>query len=112
SYKYSSELKSRYGITTTKKDELTCLFRGLNFTLEQRKMECFYIENPNDTTNRRTNLYDMKNVYPYILVNIGSGVSIIRVISRDSFERVSGSFVGGGTFYGLCRLLTKITDFE
>ena len=40
---------------------------------------------------------------PYLLVNIGSGVSIIQV-DKDGHERVSGSNIGGGTF-GVCRLL-------
>ncbi|KAG8459452.1 hypothetical protein KFE25_012787 [Diacronema lutheri] len=43
--------------------------------------------------------------FPFILVNIGSGVSILRIRSEDDFERVSGTAVGGGTFLGLCRLL-------
>jgi pantothenate kinase len=35
--------------------------------------------------------------FPYLLVNVGSGVSILRVNGTDSFERVSGSHIGGGT---------------
>ncbi|KAF6257411.1 fumble-domain-containing protein [Scenedesmus sp. NREL 46B-D3] len=47
-------------------------------------------------------------LFPYLLVNIGSGVSIIRVDGpgEGQHTRVSGSSVGGGTFWGLCRLLT------
>jgi pantothenate kinase len=45
-------------------------------------------------------------------VNIGSGVSILKVNSATSFERVSGSSVGGGTYWGLCRLLTKCESYE
>ncbi|KAJ1637255.1 fumble-domain-containing protein [Pavlovales sp. CCMP2436] len=45
------------------------------------------------------------SMYPFILVNIGSGVSILRIQSEDDFERISGTAVGGGTFLGLCRLL-------
>jgi hypothetical protein len=29
-----------------------------------------------------------------------------------SFERVSGTCIGGGTYLGLCRLLTKYKDFD
>ncbi len=43
--------------------------------------------------------------FPYLVVNIGSGVSILKVSAPGKFERVSGSSVGGGTFWGLCRLL-------
>lgn len=46
------------------------------------------------------------------MVNIGSGVSILKVNSASSFERVSGSSVGGGTYWGLCRLLTDCGSYE
>lgn len=52
------------------------------------------------------------DLYPYLLVNIGSGVSIIRVDGDGQFTRVSGSSVGGGTFWGLCSLLTGRRDFD
>lgn len=47
-----------------------------------------------------------------MLVNIGSGVSIIKVTGENTYERVSGSSLGGGTFWGLCSLLTKCSTFE
>ena len=53
-------------------------------------------------------------MFPYLLVNIGSGVSIIKVSGpgQGQFERVSGTNLGGGTFWGLCRLLTGATSFD
>ncbi|POI32532.1 hypothetical protein CIB84_003715, partial [Bambusicola thoracicus] len=47
------------------------------------------------------------NIFPYLLVNIGSGVSIVKVESEDKFEWIGGSSIGGGTFWGLGALLTK-----
>ena len=52
------------------------------------------------------------DLYPYLLVNIGSGVSMLKVSGDGKFERVSGSSLGGGTFWGLCRLLTKCRGFD
>lgn len=49
---------------------------------------------------------------PCLLVNIGSGVSILRVDANGSFERVSGSTLGGGTLWGLLSLLTGATSFD
>jgi type II pantothenate kinase len=49
---------------------------------------------------------------PCLLVNIGSGVSILRVDASGSFERVSGSTLGGGTLWGLLSLLTGATSFD
>jgi len=53
-----------------------------------------------------------QDLYPYLLVNIGSGVSMLKVEGDGQYERVSGSSLGGGTFWGLCRLLTKCRSFD
>jgi type II pantothenate kinase len=46
------------------------------------------------------------NLFPYLLVNIGSGVSILKVTGNRKFERVTGTHIGGGTMFGLAKLLT------
>jgi len=50
--------------------------------------------------------------YPYLVVSIGTGVSILKVDGPNQYERVSGSSIGGGTFYGLSRLLTKCKNYD
>lgn len=55
---------------------------------------------------------DLQPLYPYLLVNIGSGVSFVKVDGEGVFERVSGTNLGGGTFWGLCRLLTRVRSFD
>lgn len=50
--------------------------------------------------------------FPCLLVNIGSGVSIIKVDEGGNFERVSGTSLGGGTLWGLLSLLTPATSFD
>jgi pantothenate kinase len=52
------------------------------------------------------------DLYPYLLVNIGSGVSMLKVEGNGQYQRISGSSLGGGTFWGLCRLLTKVKGFD
>jgi type II pantothenate kinase len=52
------------------------------------------------------------NFYPYLLVSIGTGVSILRVDGPRKHERISGSTIGGGTYWGLCRLLTGCSSFK
>ena len=52
---------------------------------------------------------DRPDTYPYLLVTIGSGVSILMVESESKFERIGGTATGGGTFWGLGRLLTGAT---
>lgn len=45
-------------------------------------------------------------------MNIGSGVSILKVEGPGKYERISGSSLGGGTYWGLCRLLTGCKTFD
>uniref|UniRef100_A0A671NWW4 4'-phosphopantetheine phosphatase n=1 Tax=Sinocyclocheilus anshuiensis TaxID=1608454 RepID=A0A671NWW4_9TELE len=52
------------------------------------------------------------DIFPYLLINIGSGVSIVKVEAEDKFERIGGSSIGGGTFWGLGALLTKTKRFD
>lgn len=49
---------------------------------------------------------------PCLLVNIGSGVSIIKVDDYGKFERVSGTSLGGGTLWGLLSMLTDAESFD
>lgn len=43
---------------------------------------------------------------------MGSGVSFLKFNGENSYERVTGTCVGGGTFLGLSNLITGINDFE
>ena len=52
------------------------------------------------------------STFPYLLVTIGTGVSILRVDGPRQHVRVSGSTIGGGTYWGLIRLLTDVDDFQ
>ena len=84
-----------------KADELESLIRGIAFLQEIYPNEC-YTFIPSDSGNQpRKVVIPMKqSVYPFILVNIGSGVSILRVTSENICERVGGCPMGGGTFFG------------
>ena len=37
---------------------------------------------------------------------------MLKVDSDGEYDRVSGSSLGGGTFWGLCRLLTRCASFD
>jgi hypothetical protein len=51
-------------------------------------------------------------IYPYLLVNIGSGVSMIKVSGPRRYERIGGTSLGGGTLWGLLSLLTGARTFD
>jgi type II pantothenate kinase len=50
--------------------------------------------------------------YPYVVCNIGSGVSVVVVRGHNDFQRVTGSSIGGGFFQGLCFWLCGCETFE
>lgn len=52
-------------------------------------------------------------MYPFLVVNIGSGVSIVKCTSPDEgYVRVGGTPIGGGTFWGLVRSLTNLKSWD
>jgi type II pantothenate kinase len=142
SHKYADEFQQELEITFNKFDELGCLVRGMHFALTNFKDECYTFRNavippvevsPGGTSQpvdpvpisvkrwqkdlkeytQRVDLpYEALSSFPYLVVNIGSGVSILKVSAPGVYERVSGSSLGGGTYWGLCRLLTKCATYD
>lgn len=100
------------------KDEMECLIKGLDWLITKIPNEIFtYDLKQNDTSfipGPDTQDEDEKCIYPYLLVNIGSGVSMIKVTGpgREGFERIGGSSLGGGTLWGLLSLLTDAKDYN
>lgn len=109
-YKYNALLQEKLGLIVDKEDEFACLIKGCNFLLKNISCEAFEFErhgNPEYKFQKAD-----PNIFPYMLVNIGSGVSILKVESDKVFERVGGTATGGGTFWGLGCLLTKRKGFD
>ena len=52
------------------------------------------------------------DIYPYLLVNIGSGVSMVKVSGPKRYQRIGGTSLGGGTLWGLLSLLTGARTFD
>jgi pantothenate kinase len=111
--------EEKLGIELEKEDEMECLIRGLNFVLRFAPDECYtFTDVQLDThglgtaTKKILPTPPRDELYPFLLVNIGSGVSILKVKSEQSFERVSGTSLGGGTFWGLCKTLSKLETFD
>lgn len=107
-YKYAEVFKEKLGVTLDKEDEMDCLVAGANFLLKAIRHEAFtHMEGHKEFVQ-----IDQIDLFPYLLCNVGSGVSMIKVDGDGKFQRVSGTNVGGGTFWGLGRLLTKCKSFD
>ncbi|GMH37452.1 hypothetical protein BSKO_05325 [Bryopsis sp. KO-2023] len=108
-HRFADVFREKLGLVLEKSDEMDCLVAGCNFFLKTIPDEAFTFQSGVSSYLRVT---DDSDLYPYLLVNIGSGVSIVKVDGEGQHERVSGSSLGGGTFWGLCRLLTKVKNFD
>jgi len=117
-YKFEADIKREVNLKLNKFDELDSLIRGVEFMVENSAKdhhELFYYDDPQPTSeslNETPFDSSRSTIYPFMLVNIGSGVSILSVKGPDDYKRVYGTSLGGGTFLGLCCLLTGCNTFE
>lgn len=108
SYKFYDRIREQLGVEVTREDEMECLIAGLDFFINEIPQEvfCYSEQDPMRFAESRP------NIYPYLLVNIGSGVSMIKVTGPQTFERIGGSSLGGGTLWGLLSLLTNARSYD
>ncbi|KNZ80585.1 Pantothenate kinase 2 [Termitomyces sp. J132] len=105
-HKFYELFKDTLQVEVRREDEMECLIEGLKF------ITLIPDEVPDPPKFGVTFVGDPTPQLPCLLVNIGSGVSIIKVNEDGTFERVSGTSVGGGTLWGLLSLLTPATTFD
>lgn len=114
-YKFEQDFQMRVNLELHKFDELDCLIKGIHHIDRNAlgpKSECYFWKQPKHPELCEKVSFDFRDPYPYLVVNVGSGVSILTVTSQDDYRRVSGTSLGGGTFLGLCCLLTGCETFE
>lgn len=120
-YKFENLLKQEVNLNLHKFDELECLVLGIHYIETVNKLnECYYLDHDIETNDeieksetleesilKKKKYYDLSNPFPFLVVNIGSGVSVLAVRSKTKFNRVSGTSLGGGTFLGIKNLFFK-----
>ncbi|KWU47364.1 fumble, partial [Rhodotorula sp. JG-1b] len=134
-HKFYEELHERLGIEVRREEEMECLVLGLSFVMEipnevfwysdeliqavshpqQRALSSEELPRPSPNPPQYSLKFDSSPSpaqFPCLLVNIGSGVSIIKIDDYGKFERISGTSLGGGTLWGLLSLLTGAKSFD
>lgn len=105
--------KNKLPMKIIAEDEMECLIKGLDWLITKIPNEIFtYDLKQNNTKIIPGGSLNNSSIYPYLLVNIGSGVSMIKVTGPGAFERIGGSSLGGGTLWGLLSLLTDAKDYN
>ncbi|KAL8659670.1 MAG: hypothetical protein Q9226_000295 [Calogaya cf. arnoldii] len=107
-YKFYDDMRRILGVEVLREDEMDCLIMGLDFFITEIPREVFTYSDDDPMHFQEPRA----NIYPYLLVNIGSGVSMIKVSGQRQFERIGGTSLGGGTFWGLLSLLTGARTFD
>ena len=107
-YKYEQIIKKFLKVEFIKHDELISLVNGYIFINDYGFI--YKIQN----FNERIEVPSSDLEYPHITVNIGSGVSILKVSSPSTkdIQRVGGTIMGGGTLIGLSKLLFGNDDYN
>lgn len=131
---YYDQLVHDLGVQVRREEEMDCLITGLTFIIEIPNEVFWYSDQVIDAmSNLDTSVLRAEELprpspnppkfalafdecpapqYPCLLVNIGSGVSIIKLDEHGHFERISGTSLGGGTLWGLLSLLTGAETFD
>ena len=99
--KHAPRIKELLSVTIAPCDELRSLVRGVTFMLRHDPAALYAVDGPSP----------VEGSFPYLLVNIGSGVSILKVDDDGSYSRVGGTSIGGSTFFGLCCMITGAATF-
>lgn len=130
-YKYYEQMKTALGVEVLREDEMECLIigafdlgrefmkssadflSGLDFFIQEIPSEVFtHNASPSPSSPAMDFLPPRTDIYPYLLVNIGSGVSMIKVSGPREYERIGGTSLGGGTLWGLLSLITGARNFD
>ncbi|XP_048516372.1 pantothenate kinase 3 isoform X1 [Athalia rosae] len=111
-FKFEENFKREVNMSLAKFDELDSIIKGMLYIETTNPHECYYWSDPTCDIRCRKIPYDFSDPYPFLIVNIGSGVSVLAVHGPNSYKRISGTSLGGGTFLGLCCLLTGCNTFE
>ncbi|KZL86762.1 pantothenate kinase [Colletotrichum incanum] len=107
-FKFYDKMRDVLGVDVLREEEMECLIIGLDFFITEIPREVFtYSE-----TDPMHFVSPSENIYPYLLVNIGSGVSLLKVSGPREYQRVGGTSLGGGTLWGLLSLLTGARTFD
>ncbi|KIH51465.1 putative pantothenate kinase [Ancylostoma duodenale] len=93
----------KLGLEIHKVKEMDCLVRGTNFLIRNIEAESFTYDHHNEKCRYNFETIRPSVICPYLLVNVDSD---------GKYERVGGSSLGGGCFFGLGNLLTSEVDLD
>ena len=76
-YKFEKDFLRELNMQLHKFDELDSLMSGLQFIEQNNPKELYFWENPEDDESAEKVSFDFRDPYPFMLVNVGSGIEKI-----------------------------------
>ncbi|PFH37606.1 fumble protein [Besnoitia besnoiti] len=107
-HKFGPLFMQKLGVQLKKRDEMESIMKGL-VCLASSTNSVFRFDLQH---KKRIHVHVTTPLYPFLVVNIGSGVSILKATGPSSFVRITGTCIGGGTVLGLARLLFHAKTFK
>ncbi|SCO69388.1 pantothenate kinase, putative [Plasmodium vivax] len=102
------ELQGELILQCSRKDEMHCVMNGLYKLLSVKKSVVRY-----DLLIKKEVPVQVKLPYePFIIANIGSGISILLSNGHNKYRRIGGTAIGGGTLLGLAQMILQKVSFE
>ncbi|CAP33075.1 Protein CBR-PNK-4 [Caenorhabditis briggsae] len=92
-------------------EAFTGLVNGTSFLLRNIEAESFTYSF-DESQKYEFQTLNTESMYPYLLINIRTGVSVVLVDGPNKFQRLGGSSIGGASFLGLSELITGVNDIE
>ncbi|KAL7699393.1 Pantothenate kinase subunit [Lotmaria passim] len=114
-FKYASLAQHELGVEFDVVKEMDAVVKGLNLVLRIAPDSVFTVDPVTGVhhPHKLVSPGDSFSPFPYLLINIGSGISFIKCTGADGAHvRVGGSPIGGATFWGLVRTMTNLTSWE
>jgi len=117
-HKFAESMRKTSSVEMVPFQEMESLVAGLEF-LSEHNPEGEVFEVDEGGSRQPFVLPAVQDMFPCLLVNMGSGVSILRIDgpSEDAersqrYQRIGGTACGGKTFLGLMRRITSATSFK
>eukprot|EP00923_Selenidium_pygospionis_P022428 GHVN01038786.1.p1 GENE.GHVN01038786.1~~GHVN01038786.1.p1 ORF type:complete len:368 (-),score=58.28 GHVN01038786.1:64-1167(-) len=107
-FRFHKQLEDELGVEVVKFDEMSCVMAGLAFLISSTQTAFRF----DVKTQTRVPVDLEEPIYPFLVVNIGSGVSILKATAPGKFVRLTGTCIGGGTVMGLAKLLCQAESFD
>ncbi|KAF1747896.1 hypothetical protein GCK72_024362 [Caenorhabditis remanei] len=105
------EISKALDVTLRHVDAFSGLVKGTCFLLRNIEAESFTYSF-DESQKYEFQTLNTESMYPYLLINIRTGVSVVLVEGENNFKRLGGSSIGGGCFLGLTEIITGVTDIE